>query len=190
MFRAPRGRTPALGSGQGVYRRDRATQITYIRNTCAPVPRPVSHLTAAAAAARDRCLRFTKAINIQFEITFVRSAILRFINPKVRPKVISDLVVTCFVLRVSPAQRRRPGRSNRPKIDSIIYSLGFGNRESRVDFFALSIPILSYNSCFRVSIFCPPNSRAGLVENMSYSLGLESKGRKNRLEILDFQILD
>ena len=25
--RAPRGRTPALGSGQGVYRRDRATQI-------------------------------------------------------------------------------------------------------------------------------------------------------------------
>ena len=87
-----------------------------------------------------------------------------------------------------PAQRR-PGRSNRPKIDSIIYSLGFGNRKSRVDFFALSIPILSYNSCFRVSIFCPPNSRAGLVENMSYSLGSESKGRKNRLEILDFQIL-
>ena len=72
MFRAPRGRTPALGSGQGVYRRDRAIQITYIRKTCAPVPRPVSHLTAAAAAARDRFLRLPKAINTKFEITFVR----------------------------------------------------------------------------------------------------------------------
>ena len=72
MFRAPRGRTPALGSGQGVYRRDRATQIPYVRKTCAPVPRPVSHLTAAAAAARDRCLRLPKAINTKFEITFVR----------------------------------------------------------------------------------------------------------------------
>ena len=86
----------------------------------------------------------------------------------------------------SPAAR---ARKKSTEIDSGIYSLGFGNRETRVDFFALSIPILSYNSCFRVSIFCPPNSRAGLVENMSYSLGLESKGRKNRLEILDFQIL-
>ena len=72
MFRAPRGRTPALGSGQGVYRRDRAIQTAYIRNTRAPVPRPVSHLTAAAAAARDRCLRLTKAINTESEITFVR----------------------------------------------------------------------------------------------------------------------
>ena len=82
MFRAPRGRTPALGSGLGVYRRDRAIQTAYIRNTCAPgtprpgarrpgVPRPVSHLTAAAAAPpRDRCLRLSKAINPKNEITF------------------------------------------------------------------------------------------------------------------------
>ena len=72
VFRAPRGRTPALGSGQGVYRRDRAIQTAYIRNPRAPVPRPVSHLTAAAAAARDRFLRLPKAINTKFEITFVR----------------------------------------------------------------------------------------------------------------------
>ena len=51
VFRAPRGRTPALGSGQGVYRRDRATQMLSLGNTCAPVPRPVSHMHAAAAAA-------------------------------------------------------------------------------------------------------------------------------------------
>jgi hypothetical protein len=50
VFRAPRGAAPGLGSGQGaVYQRDRATQITSLGNTCAPVPRPVSHLHAAAA---------------------------------------------------------------------------------------------------------------------------------------------
>ena len=92
MFRAPRGRTPALGSGQGVYRRDRAIQTAYIRNTRAPVPRPVSHLTAAAAAARDRFLRLPKAINDKYEITFVRVRDSSITNPKVRPKVISNLV--------------------------------------------------------------------------------------------------
>ena len=46
----------------------------------------------------------------------------------------------------SPAAR---ARKKSTEIDSGIYSLGFGNRETRVDFFALSIPILSYNSCFR-----------------------------------------
>ena len=92
------------------------------------------------------------------------------------------------MLRVVPAQRR-PGRSNRPKIDSIIYSLGFGNRESRVDFFALSIPILGYNSCFRPIQRASWGDRKSRHENMSYSLGLESKGRKNRLEFLDFQTL-
>ena len=49
VFRAPRGRTPGLGSGQGVYRRDRATQTAYVLKTCAPVRGPVSHLHAAAA---------------------------------------------------------------------------------------------------------------------------------------------
>ena len=49
VFRAPRGRTPGLESGQGVYRRDRATQTAYVLKTCAPVPCPVSHLHAAAA---------------------------------------------------------------------------------------------------------------------------------------------
>ena len=86
----------------------------------------------------------------------------------------------------SPAAR---ARKKSTEIDSSIYSLGSGNRETRVDFFALSIPILSYNSCFCVSIFCPPKTRAGLVEYITYSLGLESKGRKNRLEFLDFQTL-
>ena len=107
-------------------------------------------------------------------------------RPRIHPpKRCASLI---FVLRVVPAQRR-PGRSNRPKIDSIIYSLGFGNRESRVDFFALSIPILVYNSCFRPIQRASWGDRKSRHENMSYSLGLESKGRKNRLEFLDFQTL-
>jgi hypothetical protein len=75
VFRAPRGRTPGLGSGQGVYRRDRATQIAYVLKTCAPVRGPVSHLHAAAARPPfgwDRCLRLLKAINTNNEITFGR----------------------------------------------------------------------------------------------------------------------
>ena len=72
MFRAPRGRTPALGSGQGVYRRDRAIQIVSLGNTCAPVPRPVSHMHAAAAVGAGSVSEITKAINTKSEITFVR----------------------------------------------------------------------------------------------------------------------
>ena len=112
MFRAPRGRTPALGSGQGVYRRDRATQTAYNRNTCAPVPRPVSHLTAAAAAARDRCLRLPKAINTKFEITFVRvrdSSI-----HKSEGSTESDLIFSIYSLGSSQTpipRRRRPRRA-------------------------------------------------------------------------------
>ena len=112
MFRAPRGRTPALGSGQGVYRRDRATQIPYVRKTCAPVPRPVSHLTAAAAAARDRFLRLPKAINTKFEITFGRTFGFVIEESRTRTKVIviSNLVFIDFPQR---GGLRRSG--SRPK---------------------------------------------------------------------------
>ena len=72
MFRAPRGRTPGLESGHGVYRRDRATQTAYVLKTCAPVRGPVSHLHFAAAFGRDRCLRLLKAINTKIEITKAR----------------------------------------------------------------------------------------------------------------------
>ena len=60
VFRAPRGRTHALESGQGVYRRDRAIQTAYIRNTCAPVPRPVSHMHAAAAVGAGSVSEMTQ----------------------------------------------------------------------------------------------------------------------------------
>ena len=96
MFRAPRGRTPALGSGQGVYRRDRATQIPYVRKTCAPVPRPVSHLTAAAAAARDRFLRLPKAINTKYEITFGRT--FGFVNRRIADAHESDFEFSIYSL--------------------------------------------------------------------------------------------
>ena len=75
--------------------------------------------------------------------------------------------------RVVPAQRR-PGRSNRPKIDSIIYSLGFGNRESRVDFFALSIPILGYKLCIRPIRRAFWGDRKSRHRNMSYRLRAQS----------------
>ena len=60
VFRAPRGRTPALGSGQGVYQRDRATQMLSLGNTCAPVPRPVSHMHAAAAVGAGSVSEMTQ----------------------------------------------------------------------------------------------------------------------------------
>ena len=65
VFRAPRGRTPALGSGQGVYRRDRATQIPYVRKTCAPVQRPVSHMHAAAAVGAGSVSEMTQGYKYQ-----------------------------------------------------------------------------------------------------------------------------
>ena len=49
VFRAPRGRTPGLDSGHGVYRKDRANTTAYVLKTCAPVRGPASHLHAAAA---------------------------------------------------------------------------------------------------------------------------------------------
>ena len=85
VVRAPRGRTPGLGSGQGsgqgVYRRDRATQIPFIHETRAPVPRPVSHLHAAAAVGSGSVSEMPKAINTKFEITFGRT--FGFVNSKV-----------------------------------------------------------------------------------------------------------
>ena len=60
VFRAPRGRTPGLGSGQGVYRRDRATQTAYVLKTCAPVRGPVSHLHAAAAVGAGSVSEMTQ----------------------------------------------------------------------------------------------------------------------------------
>ena len=47
--------TPGLGSGQGMYRRDRTFQITYSlihHNICAVFPCPMSKPHAAAAVAR------------------------------------------------------------------------------------------------------------------------------------------
>ena len=116
MFRAPRGRTPALGSGQGVYRRDQATQnsLLYVRKTCAPVPRPrpVSHLTAAAAAARDRFLRLPKAINTKSEITFGRT--FGFVNRRIADPHESDFGFIIYSLGSSQTpipRRRRPRRA-------------------------------------------------------------------------------
>ena len=76
--------------------RDRATQITYIRKTCAPVPRPVSHLTAAAAAARDRFLRLPKAINTKYEITFGRT--FGFVNRRIAEPRFRDLIISIYRL--------------------------------------------------------------------------------------------
>ena len=81
--------------------------------TCAPVPRPVSHLTAAAAAARDRFLRLPKAINTKYEITFGRT--FGFVNRRIADAHESDFEFSIYSLGTSQTpipRRRRPRRAD------------------------------------------------------------------------------
>ena len=80
------------GIRPGGVRRDRPIQMNSLGNSYAPAPCPVSHLHAAAAVRAGSGLRLLKSINTKMRSLKRGSAILRFTNPKVQPKVISLIV--------------------------------------------------------------------------------------------------